>query len=431
MAQNTLAQNTSDHAVILKPKRDKPVRQGHPWIFSGAIHSLPSPAQVADGEIVSVVDSRGTWLAQGYLNRRSQIQVRLLSWDADKAIDDSFWRRRLVHAIDARRDLSASQTTDRPTDAYRLVNAESDFLPGLTVDRYADFLVLQSGTLGIDRHKERLAQMLLDLTGCTGVIERSDATLRSQEGLEPATGLLAGRGPDVPSDDGLIPSLIDVRENGLHFAVDVLGGQKTGFYTDQRQNRALVADFCRDKRVLNAFSYTGAFGVHALAAGAAHVVNVDASVEALTLGEENLRRNGIDPDAADAPVESIAGDLFQILRAWRELPGAEAARRRFDVIVLDPPKFAQSKRAVDGALRGYKDINMLALHLLNPGGILATFSCSGLVSADLFQKVIFGAAVDVGRSVQILHWMQQSSDHPTAITFPEGAYLKGLLCRVL
>jgi 23S rRNA (cytosine1962-C5)-methyltransferase len=209
----------------------------------------------------------------------------------------------------------------------------------------------------------------------------------------------------------------------LHFWVDLHGGQKGGFYADQRENRRRVAAYCSGKRVLNGFSYSGAFAVHALAAGATHVVNVDSSVDALTLGEENLRRNGFDPDQ-DA--ESIAGDLFDVLRDWRD-EGIEP----FDLIILDPPKFAQSRGNIDRALRGYKDINLLALQLLKPGGILATFSCSGLVSADLFQKVVFGAAVDAERSVQILEWLRQSSDHPVAITFPEGEYLKGLICRVL
>jgi 23S rRNA (cytosine1962-C5)-methyltransferase len=208
---------------------------------------------------------------------------------------------------------------------------------------------------------------------------------------------------------------------GLRFQVDLLHGQKTGFYIDQRVNRARVATYSRGARVLNAFAYTGAFGVHALAAGADQVVNVDSSVEALQVGEENLRLNGFDPDEQ----ESIVADVFEILRDWWEVEN-----ERFDVIVLDPPKFANNKRQVDGALRGYKDINLLALRLLKPGGILATFSCSGLVEADLFQKVVFGAAVDARREVQILEWLRQSPDHPVAITFPEGAYLKGLICRV-
>ena len=399
--------------LTLKAGREKPVRQGHPWIFSGAIQSLPSPSDAADGALVAVLDSRGEWLAQGYLNRRSQIQVRLLSWDQTETIDDDFWRGRLLQAIAGRADLAKASPA---TTAYRLINAENDYLPGLTVDRYADYLVLQSGTLGMDRHKSRLAQMLMDLTGCAGVIERSEVALRREEGLGAATGVLAGVGPD---------GLVTVEETGLRFLVDVVNGQKSGFYADQRENRVQVAALCRGKRMLNAFSFTGGFGIHALAAGAVHVVNVDSSVEALTLGEENLRLNGFDPDGPQC--ESIAGDLFQILREWRDEPDEHP----FDVIVLDPPKFAHNKNSVSSALRGYKDINLLAMNLIQPGGILATFSCSGLVSPDLFQKVIFGAAVDAGRQVQILAWLHQSSDHPTAITFPEGNYLKGLLCRVL
>lgn len=401
--------------ITLKAGRDKPVRQGHPWIFSGAIQTLPSPAQAADGDLVAVIDSRGRWLAQGYLNRRSQIQVRILSWDQTEAIDDAFWRGRLVQAIKGRADLAAATP---PTTVYRLINAENDYLPGLTVDRYADYLVLQSGTLGMDRHKVRLAQMLLELTGCAGVIERSEGSLRREEGLGAAIGVLAGTGPD---------GLVTVQEAGLHFLVDNVNGQKSGFYADQRENRVQVAALCQGKRMLNAFSYTGGFGIHALAAGAAHVVNVDSSVEALTLGEANLRLNGFDPDGPQPVCESIAGDLFQILREWRDEPD----QHPFDVIVLDPPKFAHNKKTVNAALRGYKDINLLAMNLIQPEGILATFSCSGLVSPDLFQKVIFGAAVDAGRQVQILAWLHQSRDHPTAITFPEGNYLKGLLCRVL
>ena len=259
--------------VTLKAGRDKPIRQGHPWIFSGAIETLPPLSQAADGDLVAVIDSRRGWLAQGYLNRRSQIQVRILSWDQAETMDDDFWRGRLVQAIKGRADLAAATP---PTTTYRLINAESDYLPGLVVDRYADYLVLQSGTLGMDRHKAKLAQMLMQLTGCVGVIERSEVALRREEGLGAATGVLAGRGPDGP---------VRVEEAGLGFMVDVLDGQKSGFYTDQRENRVQVAALCQGKRLLNAFSYTGGFGVHALAAVAAHVVNVDSSVEALTLGE--------------------------------------------------------------------------------------------------------------------------------------------------
>jgi 23S rRNA (cytosine1962-C5)-methyltransferase len=410
--------NGANAVVRLKPNRDKPVRQGHPWIFSGAIEHIPPAA--ADGAIVDVAAADGRWLARGYLNRRSQIQVRMLTW-VQEAIDESFWRNRLAAAIAVRATLPEMDGTN----AVRLVNAENDGLPGLTVDRFADFLVLQAGTLAIDQRKEILALLLLELTGCRGVIERSEMALRRQEGLGPAAGLLAGEAPAGP---------IEVIESGLRFVVDLEHGQKTGFYTDQRQNRRRFAAYCAahsphsessgGPRVLNAFAYTGAFAVYALSAGAVHVTNIDSSIDALVLAETNLRLNGFDPDTV---AEGVAGDVFSILRDWR----GSAAGPRFDLIVLDPPKFVQSQQHMERALRGYKDINMLALHLLNPGGILATFSCSGLVDAALFQKVVFGAAVDAGRTVQILEWLRQSADHPVAITFPEGEYLKGLICRVL
>ncbi|MFO7631846.1 MAG: class I SAM-dependent rRNA methyltransferase [Caldilinea sp.] len=401
-------QQASDYpAVVLKTGREKPVRQHHPWIFSGAIASIPSAA--VDGAIVDVCDTRGDFLARGYLNRRSQIQVRLLTWDATEAIDAEFWRRRLQAAIDMRMTLPAVHGCS----ALRLINAESDFLPGLTVDKLGDFLVLQAGTLAIDQRKQELADMLCSLTGCRGIIERSDMAVRRLEGLAPVSGLLAGIPP---------ASTVEIDEDGMVFQVDLLHGQKTGFYTDQRTNRRRVAAYCVGKRVLNAFSYTGAFAIHALRAGADHVTNIDSSVDALTLAETNLRRNGFDPDRQ---AESIAGDVFTILRDW-----SVDSERRYDVVILDPPKFAQSQSGVDRALRGYKEINRLALRLLRPGGILATFSCSGLVSADLFQKVVFGAAVDADRQVQVLETLRQSADHPVAITFPEGEYLKGLIVRV-
>ena len=400
-------------AVVLKRGREKPVRQGHPWIFSGAIERLPSAA--ADGAVADVVSSEGAWLARGYVNRRSQIQVRLLTWERDEAVDDVFWMRRLRAALAAR--TAMPELAD--ATAYRLVNAESDGLPGLTVDRYADFLVLQAGTLAIDQRKERIAAQLLALTGCTGVVERSEMATRRQEGLSAASGLLAGVAP---------PDRLEVAEGGLRFLVDLVHGQKTGFYTDQRANRRHVATYCPGRRVLNAFSYTGAFAVYALAGGAAHVTNVDSSVEALELAEANLACNGFDPDRQS---EQIAGDVFDVLRDWQG--GAAGSAELFDLIVLDPPKFAHSQAQVERALRGYKEINRLALQLLRPGGILATFSCSGLVSAGLFQKVVFSAAVDAvgpGQPPQILAWLRQSSDHPVALTFPEAEYLKGLICRV-
>lgn len=394
-------------AVRLKAGREKPVRQQHPWIFSGAIAAIP--AEAADGAIVDVCDAHGAFLARGYLNRRSQIQVRLLTWDAAEPIDAAFWRRRVQAALDLRAVLPEVQGCT----ALRLINAENDFLPGLTVDRLGDFLVMQAGTLAIDQRKQELASLLLELTGCRGVIERSDMAVRKLEGLSAQSGVLAGASP---------PAQVEVVEDGLIFAVDLLHGQKTGFYSDQRANRRRVAAYCAGRRVLNAFSYTGAFALHALRSGATHVTNLDSSLDALTLAEANLRRNGFDPDRQ---AENIVGDVFQVLRDWDAAGAAD-----FDVIILDPPKFAQNQAAVERALRGYKEINRLALRLLPPGGVLATFSCSGLVSADLFQKVIFGAAVDANRAVQVLETLRQSADHPVALTFPEGEYLKGLIVRV-
>lgn len=394
--------------VVVKAGREKPIIQHHPWIFSGAIHKLPTDAP--NGEVVDVVDSNGNWLARGLLNRVSQIQVRILTWQQDEAVNDAFWQRRLAAAVARRTPLLRADTT-----AYRLINAESDYLPGLIIDRYGDHLIAQIGILGMEQRKARLAEMLLDIAAAQSISERSDTAARRLEGLTDAHGLLAGAPP---------PDQIEITERGLRFVVELGGGQKTGFYTDQRANRHAVAQYCAGATVLNGFSYTGAFAVHALAAGALHVTNIDSSMDALEMGETHLRLNGFDPDQV---AENIAGDIFQALRDWRE----ETDSPRFDVVILDPPKFAHSKAQVERALRGYKEINMLAMHLLKPGSILATFSCSGLVSADLFQKVIFGASVDVGRDMQILEWRRQDADHPVAITFPEGEYLKGLICRVL
>ncbi len=401
--------NDFPDAVILKPGRDKPVRQRHPWIFSGSIRTLPK--EVDDGAIAPVCDARGQFLAYGFLNRASQIQVRLLSWDQDETFDEDFWCGRLQQAIDVRTRCQL----DAHSNAFRLVNAENDYLPGLVVDKYADHLVLQAGSRGIDARKAAIAAWLHDLTGCRSVTERSDMAARKQEGLPGADGPLTGGSP---------PDLIEIEEHGLKFLVDVVQGQKTGFYTDQRENRRRVASYCTDARVLNAFSYTGAFAVHALHNDARHVTNIDSSYDALVLGERNVRLNGFDPDDDS---DNIAGDVFEVLRDHSVIdPDGEG----FDVIIVDPPKFVHNRGGLDRGLRGYKEINMQAMRLLKPQGILATFSCSGLVSADLFQKVVFGAALDTGRDMQILEFLRQGPDHPVAITFPEGEYLSGLICHV-
>ena len=392
--------------LVLKPKRGRSVRQRHPWLFSGAIARVD--AEAGDGGLVDVVSAGGEWLARGYLNRRSQITVRLLSWERERAIDEAFWRARLVRAIAGRAALSA----DVGTTAYRLVNAESDGLPGLVVDRYADWLVIQALTLGMEQRKETLVELLVEsLADVRGVYERSDADVRQKEGLGPSAGRLWGEEP---------PELVEVLEHGYRFLVDLKAGHKTGFYLDQRENRARLPAYCAGAEVLNAFAYTGAFGVYALGGGAAHVVNVDTSEEALALARRHVALNGLD----EARSACEAADVFAQLRAYR------ARERQFDLIVLDPPRFALSRSHIKRASRGYKDINRVALQLIRRGGVLVTFSCSGLVSRELFQKIVFGAALDAGREVQIIAHLSQAGDHPVALNFPEAAYLKGLLCRV-
>lgn len=394
--------------VQLKRGRERPVENRHPWLFSGAI--LNVTGDPAPGDLVAVLDHGGGWLATGYYNPHSQIRVRILSWDADEPIDELWWRERLRAAI-ARRTALAFEPQ---TTAYRLVYGEADQIPGLIVDRYGDFLVLQALTAGIERHKEKLSAIVAELTGVAGVVERSDMDVREKEGLPAASGVLYGVAP---------PEFVEVRENNLRILVDLRHGHKTGLYLDQRDNRALVGQprFSAGKEFLNVFAYTGGFGLYAAAAGAAAITNVDSSVPALEQAEQNASLNGFERPHD----EYLAGDAFEILRHYRD------TRRQFDVIILDPPKFAHSQRDVQPACRGYKDLNWLAFRLLRPGGLLATFSCSGLVDADLFQKVVFGAAVDAGRDAQILHRMAQAPDHPVLLTFPESAYLKGLLLRAI
>ncbi|MBN1400759.1 MAG: class I SAM-dependent rRNA methyltransferase [Anaerolineae bacterium] len=391
--------------VRLRPGRDKALRNRHPWIFSGAIQR--PRVDIPPGEVVDVCDHAGQFLARGYYNPQSQIVIRGLTWERHEAIDVDFWRRRLRAAVARRQRLLDKEETT----ACRLVFAESDGLPGLIVDRYGDWLVLQSLTLGIERWKETLVGLLVELCAPRGIYERSDVDVRRHEGLAQVTGSLCGEMP---------PDRVEIFEHGKRFWVDLLGGHKTGFYLDQRENRRQVAPYCAGAEVLNVFSYTGAFAIYAAAAGARQVTNLDSSAEALAWAEGHMALNG----HADLPATYLQGDAFQVLRQLVD------EGRHYDVVILDPPKFAFSRAQLTAATRGYKDINMLAMRLLRPGGWLCSFSCSGLVSADLFQKVLFGASVDVGREARIVTWLSQSDDHPVLLTFPEGAYLKGLICRI-
>jgi 23S rRNA (cytosine1962-C5)-methyltransferase len=393
--------------LILKKGREKSVLNRHPWLFSGAIGRVEGEPQ--PGDLVQVLNENGRFLSTGYYNPNSQIRVRLLSWDADEQIDEAFWYGRLQQAHTHRQLLNLEPATT----AYRLVNAEADGLPGLIVDKYGDFLVMQSLTAGIEAQKETLLPLLNQIWQPKGIVERSDAEVRQKEGLPRLSRVASGETP---------PETVLIQENGIQFGVNLLEGHKSGFYLDQRENRTAVTHphHIANKTMLNVFAYTGGFGLYAIANGASQVTHVDSSYDALALAEQNVARNGWKRPQD----EYIAGDAFDVLRHYRD------TGQSFDMIVLDPPKFANSQRDVDQACRGYKDLNWLALRLLPPGGLLATFSCSGLISADLFQKVLFGAAVDAGRQVQIIQTLTQGPDHPVLLTFPESAYLKGFLCRV-
>lgn len=402
--------------IVIKQGKEKPIENKHPWIFSGSIRFVDNDPQ--PGDIVQVVNAKGDFMARGYFNPTSQIRVRVLTWENDP-IDETWWRKSIRRAISGRlteqEDFGAGEY-----NAVRLINAENDYLPGLVVDRYGDWLVLQSLTLGIDVRKHDIAKILADILKPQGIYERSDVDVRQKEGLTDETGVLWGDEP---------PEYIEIEENTLIFPVDVRAGHKTGFYLDQRENRGLLHDTLfletddqqeDERRVLNMFSYTGGFGLYALAAGVREVVNVDSSVPALELAKATVEQNGYPIEDA----QFVAGDAFEVLRDYA------AKGEMFDVVVLDPPKFAQSRRQVDKATRGYKDLNLHAFKIIKPGGYLFTFSCSGAIDRDLFQKVVFGALADSGRHAQIVRHLGSSSDHPVALTFPEGEYLKGFMIRV-
>jgi 23S rRNA (cytosine1962-C5)-methyltransferase len=392
-------------AITLKPGREKSLLRRHPWIFSGAIASLSGKPR--PGETIEVKTAEDELSGHGAWSPQSQIRVRVWSFEPREKIDAQFFRIRLERAIEARKCLYLDETTN----AYRVVNAESDGMPGIVIDRYAEFLVCQFLTTGADCWKQDIVALLSQLLPAKGIYERSDVDVRQKEGLEPATGLLAGEAP---------PDVIEVRENDCRFYVDIKHGHKTGFYLDQRENRTAVNEFAHDAEVLNCFSYTGGFGIYTLKAGARKVTNIDSSATSLDLAKRNAELSHLDTNR----VENVCGDVFKILREYRQ------AKRQFDLIILDPPKFAESRNQLKKAARGYKDINLLAFKLLKPGGILFTFSCSGLMEASLFQKIVADAALDAGRDAQMIRWLGQATDHPTALNFPEGSYLKGMICRV-
>jgi len=390
--------------LILKPGREKSLLRRHPWIFSGAVARVERDPET--GDTVAVRSGGGEFLAWGAYSPVSQIRARVWSWDEKERIDGDFLRARLRRALDARERLISAEASD----AMRLVHGESDGLPGVIADRYGEVVVLQLLSAGAERWRAELVDGVRELTGCGCVFERSDADVRELEGLPVKSGVLHGALPAAG---------VQIREHGLSYGVDVAAGHKTGFYLDQRDNRKRIGELSQGREVLNCFCYTGGFTLNALAGGAESVLSVDSSAGALAQARDNLARN--DLDAARA--EWQEADVFKHLRILRD------QGRSFDLIVLDPPKFAPTAAFAEKAARGYKDINLLALKLLRPGGLLASFSCSGGVSAELFQKILAGAALDAGAEAAIVGHFAASADHPVLLSFPEGDYLKGLLLR--
>lgn len=389
-------------SITLRPGREKSLLRRHPWIFSGAVQRVED--EPISGGTVDLLSSHAQFLARASYSPNSQIRARVWTFD-EESVDADFFRHRIRSAIETRRRLNV----EGQSNGYRLIYAESDGIPGLIVDRYVNVLVLQSLTAGSEFWKETLADLLLEETGLSTLYERSDVDVRELEGLEPKTGLLRG---DLSS------LVFPITEHGLQLNVNLQSGHKTGSYLDQRENRLRVRELAKGKEVLDCFCYTGGFTVNALAGGAESVLSIDSSAEALALCKENIELNRLD----EARHIALEGDVFQLLRRFRD------ENRSFDMIILDPPKFAPTAAQAERAARGYKDINLFAFKLLRPGGVLVTFSCSGGIDAGLFQKIIAGSALDAGVDAQIVAHLSQGADHPVSLHFPEGAYLKGLIC---
>ncbi|MEJ2486726.1 MAG: class I SAM-dependent rRNA methyltransferase [Anaerolineales bacterium] len=399
--------------LLLKPGREKSILRRHPWIFSGAVERVDRDLE--GGEIVDVFSSTGDFLAVGAYSPNSQIRCRVWAFSNDLK-RDSVTESDLVEIIKSRMDKAIGNRLKdknlKNSNAYRLVHGESDLLPGLIVDVYGDVAVVQFLSSGIEKLKEKLLELLLQTIEINLVYERSDAEVRALEGLPERSGILYGESSE---------SQLTISENDLKFVVNYSGGHKTGFYLDQRDNRYKIRQYSENKEVLDCFCYSGGFSLNAMAGGASKVTSVDTSEEALATLKENIGLNNF----SASNYELIQMDVFKQLRLFRD------QGKEFDLIVLDPPKFAPTRKQVERAARGYKDINLMAMKLLRSGGILFTFSCSGGVDQDLFQKIIAGAALDAGGNLQIIERMSQASDHPVLSSFPEGEYLKGLICRKL
>lgn len=388
-------------SIILKAGREKALLRKHPWIFSRAIERIQGNPSA--GETVDIITNKGMWVAKAAYSPTSQIRARVWTFSQNENIDVHFFSRRLQTALRMRQNLNL------PSNAFRLVAGENDQLPGLIIDCYANTLVAQFLSVGVETHKEMIVAALNSILPEYPVYERSDVEVRKKEGLQQQQGWLTEAAE----------TRLWIEENGQQILVDIQNGHKTGFYLDQRENRLVAASYAAQKTLLNCFSYTGTFGLHALKAGAKQVTNLDVSQLALDTAAQIYQQNDID----ESRYSNLNADVFKQLRAYRE-QGIS-----FDTIILDPPKFAENKSQLAKACRGYKDINMLALQILKPGGTLLTFSCSGLMETSLFQKIVADAALDAGVSAQFIQHLGQAKDHPVHLSYPEGFYLKGLVVQ--
>ena len=391
--------------VILKKGKEKAVLQRHPWLFSGAIERVKG--KPADGDIVRLLNDKGEFMAYGFYNGQSRVALRLLECNESVEINAEWFRKKVAVAVASRGSILSNET-----NTCRLIFSEADYLPGLIVDKYADYLAVQVLTSGIERVMPVIIQELQKLLKPAGIFDKSDASSRAHEGLETNNTVLAGKHP---------PELVEVKENGVVYGINIAEGQKSGFYCDQRDNRHIVAAHAKGKKLLDCFSYTGGFTLNALKNGAASVTSVDSSGLAIETLKKNIELNELDASKHS----SVQSDVNKQLRVLRE------QGKKFDIVVLDPPKYAPSRSALDKAARAYKDLNRLGMLLLESGGLLATFSCSGAMDIDTFKQVLAWAALDAGKEVQFIYQFCQPEDHPVRASFPEGEYLKGLLCRIL
>ncbi|MDH5825497.1 class I SAM-dependent rRNA methyltransferase [Sphingobacterium sp. SG20118] len=392
--------------IILNKGKDKAAWQLHPWIFSGAIKRIDGAPE--NGDVVTVFNAENEFIAFGLFHDSSRVAVRLLEWHPDQQIDDQWWRTRIQKAVEARRHLLVAGEND----TARLIFAEADFVPGLIVDKYADYISIQVHAAGVEKIKNVVIDELNKLLSPKGIYERSDLKSREYEGLPDTNGVIFGETP---------PEFVEIVENGIRYQVNIVDGQKSGFYCDQRENRALTAHYVKGKKVLDCFCYSGGFTLNAFRGGAASVTSVDSSALAIETLNRNMILNGYDTTNYTA----IQSDVNKQLKIFAE------GNEKFDVIILDPPKYAPSRSSLERASRAYKDLNRRGLMLLESGGLLATFSCSGAMDIDTFKQVLAWAALDAGKEIQFIKQFHQPDDHPVRASFPEGEYLKGLLVRVI